>query len=276
MRAHKTAGLFKVRPRAGPGFLPGWRRTVQIIKHMKTNALTVRSAPSRIARVVVLAGLCLHASLSWGAVQDLVGRYVGAWTNLTFGSTGKAVIEIQITGTDAALIFNMDGYVFGIMDPPEISMPGTVSGDVILIDNKGVGMFGDIKGRVDAVQKTLMATLTNIPGGFILSVTNEGTIDGGVIRLNYTVLFPGSPGPTNPAHGVMATALVPPIAITSVQRQGNDVLLAWSGGLEPFQVQTRTNLTLDVWENAGGQTSLRASTIPVGAASQVFYRIAGQ
>jgi hypothetical protein len=243
---------------------------------MKTNAYTVSSAPIRTVRVLVLAGLCLHASLSWGAVQDLVGQYVGAWTNLTFGSTGKAVIEIQITGTNAVLIFNMDGYVFGTTDPPVISMPGTVSGDVILIDNKGVGMFGDIKGRVDAVQKTLTATLTNIPGGSILSVTNVGTFDGGVIRLNYTVLFPGPPGPTNPAHGVMATTLVPPIAITGVRRQGSDVLLAWSGGLEPFQVQTRTNLTLDVWKNVGGQTPLRTSNIPVGAASQTFYRVAGQ
>ena len=239
-------------------------------KHMRTKASAVCSAPNWKVRVLVLAGLCFHASLSWGAVQDLVGRYVGAWTNLTFGSTCKAVIEIQISGTNAALIFQMDGYVFGLRGSPLISMPGTVSGDVILVDNKGVGMFGDIKGRVDAAQKPLTTTLTNIPGGSILSVTNVGTIDAGVIRVNYAVLFLGSPGPTNPAYGVMAATMVPRIAITSVRRQGSNVLLAWSGSLEPFQVQTSTNLTLDVWDNIGGQTYLRTSTIPVDAASQTF------
>jgi hypothetical protein len=243
---------------------------------MKTNAYAVSSAPFRTVRVLVLAGLCLHASLSWGAVQDLAGRYVGAWTNLTFGSTGKAVIEIQITGTNATLIFQMDGYVFGLMGSPEISMPGTVNGDVILIDNKGVGMFGDIKGRLDAVQKTLTATLTNIPGGSIQSVTNVGTIVGGVISLNYTVHFPRPPDLQNPAYGVMVTTLVPPIAITSVRRQGSNLLLGWTGGLDPFQVQSRTNLTLDVWQNVGAQLNIRTSTIPISAASRTFYRVGGQ
>jgi hypothetical protein len=232
------------------------------------------SAPKTTALLLVCLGL--QAGVCQGTVQDLVGRYVGAWTNTTFGSTGKALIEIQISGTNAALLFDMDGYVFGMMDPPLITMPGTVSGDVILIDNHGVGMFGDIKGKVDAVQKTLTATLTNIPGGSIQSVTNSGTIEGGVIRLNYTVQFPRPPDSQNPAYGVMATTLVPPIAITGVRRQGNNLLLAWAGGLGPFQVQTRTNVTLGTWQNTGLQTNVRTSTIPIGAASPAFYRVAGQ
>jgi hypothetical protein len=231
---------------------------------------------ARGMRVCLLVALCLYSTVSWGAVQDLVGRYVGAWTNLTFGSTGKAVIEIQINGTNATLIFDMDGFVFGMGEPPTMSMPGTVSGDVILIDNKGVGTFGDIKGRVDAAQGTLATTLTNIPGGYIQSVTNVGTIGGGVIHLNYTVIFPGAPSSTNPAYGVMGTTRVPPISITSVRRQGGNIVLAWSGGLAPFQVQTSTNLTSGIWANAGAQTSLQTWTNAVGAGNQTFYRVAGQ
>jgi hypothetical protein len=243
---------------------------------MSTNEHLSSFASITKTTALLLACLCLQTGLCWSGVQDLAGRYVGAWTNTTFGSTGKAVIEIQITGTNATLLFDMDGYVFGSMDPPLITMPGTVIGEVILIDNKGVGMFGDIKGSVDAVQKTLTATLTNIPGGRIQSVTNVGTIDGGVIALDYTVHFPGPPGPDNPAYGVMATTLVPPIRVTGVRRQGNDLLLAWTGGLGPFQVQARTNLTLGTWANVGLQTNVRTSTIPIGAASRCFYRVAGQ
>ena len=29
------------------------------------------------------------------AIPDVLGHYVGAWTNLTFGSTGEAVIDIS-------------------------------------------------------------------------------------------------------------------------------------------------------------------------------------
>jgi hypothetical protein len=230
----------------------------------------------RVVRFIILTSLCLGPTLTQGGVQDLVGRYVGVWTNLTFGSTGKAVIEIQTSGTNAALTFDMDGYVFGIMDPPVITMPGTVNGDVILIDNKGIGMFGDIKGRVDATQGTLVATLTNIPGGYIQTVTNVGTIGGGVIHLNYTVLFPGAPSSTNPAYGVMGVTMVPPIAITRVGRQGSNVSLTWSGGLGPFQVQTRTNIVLGAWQNVGAQTSVRTSSLPTSAVSPAFYRVAGQ
>src|SRR6185312_10428488 len=96
-------------------------------------------------KTLLLVLLCFHASFSHAALQDMVGRYVGAWTNLTFNSTGKAVIIIDITGTNATLTFDMDGQVFGYVNPPVISMPGTVVGNTIVIDNKGVGIFGDIK-----------------------------------------------------------------------------------------------------------------------------------
>jgi hypothetical protein len=243
---------------------------------MKTNAYTVGSLLARNIRTIILTGLCLFANLSWGAVQDLAGRYVGAWTNTTFGSTGKAVIEIQIAGTNATLLFDMDGYVFGTVDPPLISMPGTVDGDAILIDNHGVGMFGDIKGRIDALQRTFSATLTNIPGGSIQAVTTLGTIQGGVISLNYTVHFPRPPDFQNPAYGVMATTLVPPIRITEARREVNNMLLTWTGGLAPFQVQACSNLTSSVWGNIGATTSLRTATLAATPATQLFYRIAGQ
>src|SRR4051812_4766660 len=71
-------------------------------------------------KALLFVFLLLHTQSAHAALQDMVGRYVGAWTNITFGSTGKAVILIQISGTNATLTFDMDGQVFGYVNPPVI------------------------------------------------------------------------------------------------------------------------------------------------------------
>ncbi len=178
-----------------------------------------------------------------------IGRYVGAWTNITFGSTGKAVVIIQISGTNATLTFDMDGQVFGFVDPPVISMPGTVVGSTILIDNHGVGIFGDIKGSIDGTTGAFQTTLTNVPGGFISQVINNGGITNGVLNVSYTVDFLERSSATNPrprSHSV--AVLTPPIVITNTARAGANLTLRWSGGKAPFIVQSASNnLASGVW-----------------------------
>jgi hypothetical protein len=216
-----------------------------------------------------------HAQLAHAALQDLVGRYVGAWTNITFGSTGKAVVIIQISGTNATLTFDMDGQVFGYVNPPVISMPGTVQGNTIVIDNKGVGVFGDIKGSIDGTTGAFQTTLTNIPGGFIQLVTNTGTITNGILNVNYTVDFFGAPSATNPAHGVMLAVLTPPIVITNKVRVGTNLTFQWSGGKGPFTVQTSSNLVSGVWSDYSSP-STNSATVTISPPSTAFFRIAGQ
>ncbi len=216
-----------------------------------------------------------HAQLASAALQDMVGRYVGAWTNTTFGSTGKAVIIIDISGTNATLTFDMDGFVFGFIDPPVISMPGTVQGNSIVIDNHGVGIFGDIKGSIDGTTGAFNTTLTNVPGGFIKDVTNTGFITNGVISLSYTVDFPQPPSSTNPAHGVMVAVLTPPIVITNAARAGANLTLKWSGGKGPFVVQANSNLTSGVWTNYSSPTTNNA-TVPIAPTGNAYFRIGGQ
>lgn len=231
--------------------------------------------PLAVLKIIVLGFALLPAAVS-GAIRDLQGHYVGAWTNQTFGSTGKAVININWSGTNAALVFDMDGFVFGQVDPPVISMPGTVQGNTIVIDNQGVGIFGDIKGLVDADAGTLTSTLTNVPGGYILDVTVTGTITNDVISLGYTVDFNQPPSATNPAHGVMQAALVPAIAITQSERQGSSLMLQWSGGMPPYGVQTRTNLTLGSWTDTGISTSNNTAAVSISASGNAFFRVTGQ
>jgi hypothetical protein len=227
-------------------------------------------------KILLLVLFFCQAQFSRAALVDMVGRYVGAWTNITFGSTGKAVIIIGISGTNSTLTFDMDGFVFGYIDPPAITMPGTVVGNTMLIDNHGVGIFGDIKGSIDGTTGAFQTSLTNVPGGFITQVTNVGLITNGIINVNYTVDFPGAPSSTNPAHGVMVAVLTPPIVITNAVRAGTNLTLKWSGGKGPFAVQASSNnLSSGVWTNYSSPPT-NSATVPISPSGTAFFRIAGQ
>lgn len=231
-------------------------------------------SPAAILFLVVC--LSFAGGTGFGAVQDLAGRYQGFWTNITFGSTGKAVIEIQMAGANATILFDMDGYVFGAMDPPLISMPGLVQGGQILIDNHGTGMFGSISGTIDSANGTFSAALGDIPGGGIQRVTAAGTIGGGRISLDYEVTFPGPASPTNPARGVMVATSAPPFKITRIYRDGTGVVVEWSGGPQPCQVQTRTNVAAGAWINHGASVAGYTARVPLDPGGKGFIRIAGQ
>jgi hypothetical protein len=239
---------------------------------------TGKPGPRRLLSASLL-GLLLVLAVSMevqSAVTDLVGHYEGAWTNLTFGSTGKAVMDIQVNGANAAIAFDMDGYVFGYIDPPLLSMPGTVTGDVVTINNHGVGIFGDMAGTLSGVDGALSLTLTNIPGGTIQRVTVSGTVGGGRISVNYQVDFVGAPSATNPARGVMGALIVRPLTITRAWMQGNAMQLQWSGGKGPYQVQTRTDLAKGGWVIQGASTTNTSASLVVSPGSPLFVRIGGQ
>ncbi len=59
--------------------------------------------------------------------QGTVVQYIGSWNNTTFGSTGPASLTID-TNTGDPLIWSyqadLDGLVFGFMDPPPITILG--------------------------------------------------------------------------------------------------------------------------------------------------------
>ena len=70
------------------------------------------------------------------------------------------------------------------------------------------------------------------------------------------------------AHGVSPLPF-----ITSVVPAGDGVVLSWKGGLAPFVIQSKPNLTAD-WA-AIATTNGFSATLPVGAATRLF-RVVGQ
>jgi hypothetical protein len=182
-------------------------------------------------------------------------------------------------------------------------MPGIVSttngGNQIEIDNKGVGIFGDIKGRIfspftdpcPTCQKPQIYTgnpppvstgdfsaiLTNIPGGIFSNITAIGTTANGQFSLNYTVNFNQPPSSSNPAYGVMqcATPLTVKAAIYSPVYYWPNQMVCWSGGTGPYQVMIRTNFTTDVWTDVGDLTTGFSAVIPRMTGLLGFIRVRG-
>lgn len=67
--------------------------------------------------------------------------------------------------------------------------------------------------------------------------------------------------------------LTPLMFVTSLTRTNNTVTLSWKGGIPPFSIQSKTNLTDASW-TAAGSTTNQSTSVNVGA-STGFYRIQG-
>jgi hypothetical protein len=80
-------------------------------------------------------------------------------------------------------------------------------------------------------------------------------------------------GLSNSASLFIDVLAAPIMARISVQK--TNLLLGWTGGAAPYQVQTTTNLAIPGWQNLGSPTSGTNQLLsPSNAAS--FYRIQGQ
>jgi hypothetical protein len=77
---------------------------------------------------------------------------------------------------------------------------------------------------------------------------------------------------TNATLFINVTAI--PIVAT-ISEQGGNLLLGWSGGVPPYQVQSKTNLLNAGWQNLGSATSATNLLLSPSNAG-VFYRIQGQ
>ena len=71
------------------------------------------------------------------------------------------------------------------------------------------------------------------------------------------------------------TTLPSSFLITSITRSGTDILLTWSGGTPPYQVQTNDTLAPATWVNIGPATNGNSTTLPMSG-SRGFFRIVGQ
>ena len=120
---------------------------------------------------------------------------------------------------------------------------------------------------------------SKVSGPAWLNVAANGTLSGtpyssdvGNTSFIVSATDPGGLS-TNATMNITVTAAPPIIPVISLQ--GGNLLLNWTGGISPYQVQMTTNLSNPGWENIGGTINGNSlSLTPSNAAT--FYRIGGQ
>jgi hypothetical protein len=114
----------------------------------------------------------------------------------------------------------------------------------------------------DGLTWTDLGTGTRIPGGWQL--TGLSLPPAGMIRARGYV--------TGSGWFVESVIGVPAIHL-NLARDGSDVVLNWTGGQGPYQVQQTTTLgTTSSWENVGDPVQANSMRIPLGSGPQ-FLRV---
>jgi hypothetical protein len=122
-------------------------------------------------------------------------------------------------------------------------------------------------------------TFAKVSGPAWLSIASNGSLSGtplsGNVGTNSFQVSATDPGGLAGSTTLSLNVIAAPPIILSTDWQGNSMLLNWSGGIAPYQVQWTTNLTEPVWEDFGGMVSGNSLTVsPTNDAA--FYRIFGQ
>src|SRR5690349_18203599 len=180
-------------------------------------------------------------------ILNLNLQYEGAWTNLTFGSTGAAHVGVVVNGANATINFDLDGFVFGAADPPLIVVPGTIDSGILHLDSKGLSTYGDVSGSINLATGDTLIDLTHVPNPRIAHVKLTGTVTAGTadalgkIDMQYLVDFPPGSVPAT-ANGMLVATQVPPVQITSIQAGTGELIVSWTGGKPPYQIQTTASI----------------------------------
>jgi len=136
--------------------------------------------------VAVVAAASLFAFA--GAAQAVI--LTGQWNNTTFGSSGGVTIDATVVGTAFNITVDLDGFVFGSVDPAPFNFSGDLSGGGNF-NAAGVPNLGDLSGSIDGLGN-IDLSFTNVPNLNIDSVFASGTTDGATfVSMTYEVVFAG-------------------------------------------------------------------------------------
>ena len=121
-------------------------------------------------------------------------------------------------------------------------------------------------------------TFAKIGGPSWLSVAGNGSLSGMPLSTDagtnsFAVSVTDLDGQSADATMTIDITAVP--VVTSISEQGGNLLLSWSGGVPPYQIQTQTNPFDGNWQNLGSPVNVTNLIIsPTNAG--VFYRIQAQ
>src|SRR6185503_7912594 len=89
----------------------------------------------------------------------------------------------------------------------------------------------------------------------------------------YILMFSADNGVHTPAYDAVVVTVTDVIQL-SIQPSGGNVILRWTGGSAPFELQSSPVLPATYWSPSGTFTT-NLATLPK-AATQMFFRVRGQ
>lgn len=140
--------------------------------------------------------------------------YDGQWHNLTFNSTGAARATVTTTLPNVSVSFDLDGNVFGGLNPAPLVLSGIASpdGSVAFTPINGHATYGDVTASTSALG-VLTAACANVPGQ-VSTVLLTGTTSPALIDLTYDITF--DTGSTGANGTVLMRAIPEPTSIAAL------------------------------------------------------------
>jgi hypothetical protein len=122
-------------------------------------------------------------------------------------------------------------------------------------------------------------TFAKVSGPAWLNISADGTLSGTPFSAdtgtNTFLVSATDPGSLSATATMNITVQAAPPIVASLAPQPGQLLLTWTGGISPYQVQQATNLDSQIWQNFGTPTSANSLLVmPTNAAA--FYRVLGQ
>ena len=189
----------------------------------------------------------------------------------TDANTNLFVVSVTDTGglsNTATLYIYVNGAPSFLASP--FAMPAIVAGQ---------SYSGTIATNATDPNPGDMLTFAKVSGPAWLSVATDGLLSGtplsGDVGNNSFVASATDPGGLSNTATMNITVTAAPPIISTISVQTGGLLLSWSSGIPPYQVQATTNLLDSNWQNVGGTISSNSlSVTPTNDA--MFYRIVGQ
>ena len=124
--------------------------------------------------------------------EALAGTYAGAWTNVTFGSSGAINLTIEDKGDDSfEITLDADGNVFGQGDPQPQTIVAQLQADGSIRSTGEIDVAGNPASYALSLgrDKTLEVSIPALPIEGFRSMEVIGALTGGTGYLEYRITF---------------------------------------------------------------------------------------
>lgn len=122
------------------------------------------------------------------SVYGQTSRYQGTWTNTSFGSSGSLLFDTQVTGSNVTMTFKAGGNVFGLGEPPAVTLNGTIGPNGVTFTKTGDPRYGDMTINI-GLDGVLSFRFDRIPVSGIQRQEATGTITVNAISYDFTIFF---------------------------------------------------------------------------------------